>query len=154
MALNAENKCQAWRLTPKKKNHRHRAVDDRTCTGHILGVPVLSRVLHVLPKYCTIAIDTGPSTIELVLDISSVSRYCLVYYTYYHSTAPLPSTQGRRRSNLHRKMPATVGSTQGVLFCLSVFFEGGWGGSRRARAKATTKTKQKDAHLSLFVAEG
>ena len=30
----------------------HRAVDDRTCTGHLLRVPVLSRVLHVLLKYC------------------------------------------------------------------------------------------------------
>ena len=34
---------------------------------------------------------TGPSTIELALGISSGSRYCLVNYTYYTSTAPLPS---------------------------------------------------------------
>ena len=90
--------------------HRHRAVDGRSCTGHLLGVPVLPRVLHVLPKYCTIAIDTGPSTIELALDISSGSRYCLVYYTYYLSTAPLPSTQGRRRSNLHWTSPRGPGT--------------------------------------------
>ena len=34
---------------------------------------------------------TGPSAIELALDISSGSPYSLVYYTYYQSTAPPPS---------------------------------------------------------------
>ena len=101
--------------------HRHEAVDDGTCTGHLRGVPVLFRVLHVLPtvstaplpwtqglprwnlhwayprrpgvvscttrttycKYCTIAIDTGPSPMEVALGISAASRCCFVYYTYY-----------------------------------------------------------------------
>ena len=33
---------------------------------------------------------TGPSAFELALGISSRFRCCLVYYTYYVSTAPLP----------------------------------------------------------------
>ena len=32
---------------------------------------------------------TWPSKIELALDISSAARYCVMYYTYYLSTAPL-----------------------------------------------------------------
>ena len=35
-----------------------------------------------LLKYCTIAIDTGPSTIELALDVSSESQCCLVHYMH------------------------------------------------------------------------
>ena len=62
-----------------------RAVPDESCTGHIRGVPVLVRVLHVLPKYLTIAIDTGPSMVELVLDISESSRCWFLYYTLFKS---------------------------------------------------------------------
>ena len=35
----------------------HKAAGHRTCTGQILKAPVLPRVQHVLPKYCTIAIE-------------------------------------------------------------------------------------------------
>jgi len=65
----------------------HRRVDDGTCTGHLRGVPVLFRVLHVLPTV---------------------------------STAPLPSTQGRRRSNLHwasPRRPGVVSCTTRTTYC-------------------------------------
>ena len=58
-----------------------RAVLDGTCTGHLRGVVVLVRVLHVLSKYRTIAIDIGPSMVELVLDISESPRCWFLYYT-------------------------------------------------------------------------
>ena len=48
--------------------------------------------LHFFIKFCTHELSfAGPSTIELTLDVSSTSRYCLMYYRYYLSTVPLPS---------------------------------------------------------------
>ena len=41
----------------------HTASGHRTCTGHILKAPVLHRVQHVLPKYCTIAIEFPSLTV-------------------------------------------------------------------------------------------
>ena len=65
----------------------HRAIDDRTCTGHLLRVPVLAPVLLVLPKYCTIAI--GFSNVKVYRNgiekncdgkfISPHARYVLKY---------------------------------------------------------------------------
>ena len=71
------------------------ATAKKTTTVHVRS-PVRNR-----PPFCSLCIFinfcphelsfTGPSTIELALEISSAARYCVMYYTCYLSTAPLPS---------------------------------------------------------------
>ena len=61
--------------------------------GIMLGIdPILFAVFFFLNSFRNQELSlAGPPAIELAVDISSGSRYCLVYYTYYLSTAPLPS---------------------------------------------------------------
>ena len=75
---------------------------------------MLSRALHVPPRYCTMAIDTLPSTIEVALDISFGPRHCIVQYTYFLSPTPFPSARGSRRSNLHWTYPRCPGTVSGT----------------------------------------
>ena len=103
------------------------------------GVPVLSRVLPVLFKYCAVAITfpnvldpckdpyskptyilsplflqnfrrtPRPSPMKVALGISVASRCWFVYYTYYLSTSPSPSIQGRRWLNSYWTFPSRPG---------------------------------------------
>jgi len=62
-------------------------------------------------------------------------------------------TISRANEKVHFNLFVPEGQQKEFYFVYLFFFGGGLGGSRRARAKATTK-KQKDAHLILFVADG